>query len=146
MHALIETIKAEPWPFIAGGIVVVTMILAEFFGKGDAQIPRHRRLGLGVEPSGRAYLPAAASSMIDVLGPVPRQHLGRISLVLALGDPDLLGAALFRGLAKFGGDGIRVHQLLGQARLGNRIAAEKIKYRNERMASRSRGRPEGVAA
>jgi hypothetical protein len=35
MHALIETIKAEPWPFIAGGIVVVTMILAEFFGKGD---------------------------------------------------------------------------------------------------------------
>ncbi len=35
MQALIETIKAEPWPFIAGGIVLVAMILAEFFGKGD---------------------------------------------------------------------------------------------------------------
>jgi hypothetical protein len=40
MQALIDTIKAEPWPFIAAGLVVTVMILAEFFGKGDgAEFP-----------------------------------------------------------------------------------------------------------
>jgi hypothetical protein len=36
MQALIDTIKAEPWPFIAGGIVLVVMILSEFFGNDDS--------------------------------------------------------------------------------------------------------------
>jgi len=35
MQDLIDLIKADPWPFIAAGIVVVAMILSEFFGKGD---------------------------------------------------------------------------------------------------------------
>jgi hypothetical protein len=35
MQARIDTIKAEPWRFIAGGIVVVMMILSEFFGIDD---------------------------------------------------------------------------------------------------------------
>jgi hypothetical protein len=35
-----------------------------------------------------------------------------------LHDPDLLGAPLFRGHAEFGSNGIRVNQLLGEARFG----------------------------
>jgi hypothetical protein len=38
--------------------------------------------------------------------------------VVALHDPDLFGAPLFRSLAEFGSDGIRVNQLLGEARFG----------------------------
>ncbi len=33
-------------------------------------------------------------------------------------DPELLGAPLFRGHAEFGSNGIRVNQLLGEARFG----------------------------
>ena len=35
MQALIDTITAEPWPFIAGGTVLMVMILSEFFGNDD---------------------------------------------------------------------------------------------------------------
>ncbi|WMT70920.1 hypothetical protein [Bradyrhizobium sp. Ash2021] len=35
MQALIDTIKADTWPFIAGGIVLVVMILSGFFGNDD---------------------------------------------------------------------------------------------------------------
>jgi hypothetical protein len=53
-----------------------------------------------------------------MVGAIPRKYLGFIGLVMALHDPDLLGAPLFRGHAEFGSNGIRVNQLLGEARFG----------------------------
>jgi hypothetical protein len=51
-------------------------------------------------------------------GAIPGKHLGFIGPVVALHDPDLFGAPLFRSLAEFGRDGIRVNELLGEARFG----------------------------
>jgi hypothetical protein len=52
----------------------------------------------------------------DVGRPIPRQHLGFIGLVGAFVLPDLLGSALFRSFAIFGGDSFRVDQLLRKGR------------------------------
>jgi hypothetical protein len=52
----------------------------------------------------------------DVGGPIPRQYLGFIGLAGAFMLPDLLGAALFRSFAVFGGDSFRVDQLLSKGR------------------------------
>jgi hypothetical protein len=55
---------------------------------------------------------------IDRGGSIARQYVRDVDLVAALHLPDLLGAALFRGLAILGGNGIRVDQLLREGRFG----------------------------
>jgi hypothetical protein len=52
----------------------------------------------------------------DMGSPISGQHLGLIGLASAFALPDLLRAALFRGLAIFGSDGIRIDQLLSKGR------------------------------
>ena len=54
----------------------------------------------------------------DGSGLISRQHFGGLDLVTAFQLLDLLGPTLFRGLAKLGSNGVRVHQLLSEARLG----------------------------
>jgi hypothetical protein len=53
---------------------------------------------------------------IDCGGPIARQYVRDVDLVAALHLPDLLGAALFGGLAILGGNGVRVDQLLRESR------------------------------
>ncbi len=64
---------------------------------------------LSAQPTGRLFACRSFQAVIDVHGPVPRQHLGLIGLMLALHHFDLFGAPFFRGFTKFGGDGIWVY-------------------------------------
>jgi len=50
-------------------------------------------------------------------GPISGQNFGNVGFVSAFALLDLLGAPLCRGFAIFGSNGIRVDQLLGEARL-----------------------------
>jgi hypothetical protein len=82
--------------------------------------------------------------MIDMHGPVPRQHLGLIGLMLAFHHFHLFGAPLFRGFAKLGGDGIRVYQFLGKARFGKYDRRSKNQIPERTHGKPLQDRPEGV--
>jgi hypothetical protein len=57
--------------------------------------------------------------------PISGQHLGFVCLVSAFALPDLLSAALFRSLAIFGSDRIRVDQLLSKGRFTENQCSDK---------------------
>jgi hypothetical protein len=61
---------------------------------------------------------AIVNAVGDGSGLISRQHFGGLDLVTAFQLLDLLGPALFRRLAKLGSNGVRVHQLLSEAWLG----------------------------
>jgi hypothetical protein len=53
--------------------------------------------------------------MADMGRPIPGQDFRLVGFVVAIDEPDLLGPSLFRCGAKFGSDGSRIDQLLGEA-------------------------------
>jgi hypothetical protein len=78
-----------------------------------------------VRDGGRLSLAIFGQASRDVGRPISGQHLGFIGLVSAFVLPDLLSTALFRSLAIFGSDSIRVDQLLSNGRFTKNQCSNK---------------------
>jgi hypothetical protein len=79
----------------------------------------------------RGRIGAIFQALVDSRRPVSRHHFRDVDLISALHLPDLLGAALFRGLAILGRNCIRVDQLLRESRFreyahGNQTLTAKM--------------------
>jgi len=68
----------------------------------------------------RLALSAFRHAFCDVIGPIPAKYLRFIGLETACDNLDLFSAALLRGLAEFRRNLIRINQLLGERRFGER--------------------------